>query len=395
MHLNFCELKKLAVITTHPIQYNAPFFQLLTERKKVISKIFYTWGETVLQSKYDPDFNKTITWDIPLLEGYEYEFIENTAKDEGSHHYNGIINPDLISKIKEWEPDAILVYGWNFQSHLKVMRYFKNRIPVWFRGDSTLLDKQKTLKSGLKKIFLKWVYSHIDMAFYTGMHNKEYFLNYGLKEHQLKKAPHAVDNSRFQNKDNRYSEAASNWRKELLIDADSIIFLFAGKLESKKGVEVLLKAFEKFTNQNVWLIIAGNGKEETYLKTSFEDLSNVTFLDFQNQQAMPVLYQLCDVFVLPSNGPNETWGLSINEAMASGRPVIASNECGGAIDLIDEGQTGYIFKAGDVEELSGKIKNLIDNKDEIIKLGDNGFKKIQEFSFEKFAESLEDALLAK
>ena len=105
-----------------------------------------------MQAKYDPDFKKTITWDIPLLEGYEYEFIENIAKDKGSHHYNGIINPGLICKIKEWAPDAILLYGWNFKSHLKVMRYFKNKIPVWFRGDSTLLDKQNKVKSGLKKI---------------------------------------------------------------------------------------------------------------------------------------------------------------------------------------------------------------------------------------------------
>jgi glycosyltransferase involved in cell wall biosynthesis len=343
------QLKKLAIITTHPIQYNSPFFKLLTERKIINAKIFYTWGESVLQSKFDPGFGKTIRWDIPLLEGYEYQFIENIAKDKGTHHFSGIVNPDIISQVAKWKPDAILIYGWNFQSHLKVMRYFKNKIPVYFRGDSTLLDRQNKVKRVFKKLFLKWVYSHVEIAFYTGSNNKKYFLNYGLKEHQLKKALHAVDNSRFQNKDHRYSDSALNWKRKLSIHEDSVVFLFAGKLEPKKGIEVLLKAFEKIAHQNTWLIVAGNGKEEKVLRNSSKNLYNVSFLDFQNQRVMPVLYQLCDVFVLPSSGPNETWGLCMNEAMASGKPVIASDRCGGAIDLIDEGETGYIFKSGNVE----------------------------------------------
>src|SRR6185437_9098032 len=122
-------LKKIAIITTHPIQYNAPFFKLLAESETVRPKIFYTWDESVLQNKYDPDFERSIDWDIPLLEGYEYEFLQNTAREKGSHHYKGIRNPQIIEKINEWKPDAILVYGWKFQSHIKVIRHFKNKIP--------------------------------------------------------------------------------------------------------------------------------------------------------------------------------------------------------------------------------------------------------------------------
>ncbi len=89
-------MKRLAIITTHPIQYNAPLFKLLSKRNNISIKVFYTWGEAVLQKKYDPGFGKTIEWDIPLLEGYEYTFVENTAKKPGSHHFSGIDNPRLI-----------------------------------------------------------------------------------------------------------------------------------------------------------------------------------------------------------------------------------------------------------------------------------------------------------
>jgi hypothetical protein len=67
-------LKKLAIISTHTIQYNAPLFKLLSERKNLTIRIFYTWGRAVLENKYDPDFGKHIAWDIPLLEVYDHVF---------------------------------------------------------------------------------------------------------------------------------------------------------------------------------------------------------------------------------------------------------------------------------------------------------------------------------
>lgn len=65
-------MKRLAIITTHPIQYNAPLFKLLTQRNNITIKVFYTWGKSVLENKYDPGFKKNIEWDIPLLDGYGF-----------------------------------------------------------------------------------------------------------------------------------------------------------------------------------------------------------------------------------------------------------------------------------------------------------------------------------
>ena len=70
-------MKKLAIVTTHPIQYNAPVFRMLQERNVIAIKVFYTWGEKVLENKYDPGFNRVIDWDIPLLNGYDYVMVNN------------------------------------------------------------------------------------------------------------------------------------------------------------------------------------------------------------------------------------------------------------------------------------------------------------------------------
>lgn len=78
---------RLAIILSHPIQYYSPLFKCLSERKVVEIKVFYTWGQSVNGKKYDHGFGKAIEWDIPLLDRYDYEFLENVSKDPGSHHF--------------------------------------------------------------------------------------------------------------------------------------------------------------------------------------------------------------------------------------------------------------------------------------------------------------------
>jgi glycosyltransferase involved in cell wall biosynthesis len=83
-----------------------------------------------------------------------------------------------------------------------------------------------------------------------------------------------------------------------------------------------------------------------------------TILPFQNQSQMPFIYQKGDIFVLPSQGPGETWGLAINESMAAGCAVIAIDICGGAIELIEEGKNGYIFESNNEEDLVMKMQKF-------------------------------------
>ena len=170
---------KLAIVVSHPIQYYAPVFQLLAKHCDL--KVFYTWGVKGAEAKYDPDFKQVIAWDLPLLKGYNYSFEQNTASNPGSHHFSGIINPKLIQQINDFAPNAILVYGWAYKSHLNILRKFKGKIPIWFRGDSNLINAPKNLKSIFRSLFLRYVYHHVNKAFYVGTANKAYYKKFGLK----------------------------------------------------------------------------------------------------------------------------------------------------------------------------------------------------------------------
>jgi glycosyltransferase involved in cell wall biosynthesis len=344
---------KIVVITTHPIQYYAPFFNLLSQTDQIELIVFYTWGIDSV-NKFDPDFGKEIKWDVPLLDGYEFRFTKNTSKNPGSHHFFGIINPNLVKEIKEVNPDIIWVWGWAFYSHLKVMASFKSKIPIWFRGDSTLLDEKPSasFKKIIRYLFLKWVYSKIDIAFSVGTHNTAYFKRFGLRNTQIVPAPHAIDNNRFRELSIQNIEGTDKLRRDLSIEKDQYVMLFVGKFQEKKYPSFFVKVCNELKKSNVIGVMVGAGKLEQKLKNMSH---NVIFQDFQNQTKLPLYYKMADILIMPSLGPGETWGLVINEALACGLPVAASGYCGGSIDLINQ-HNGFIFNPNDgIDSFLGKL----------------------------------------
>lgn len=383
-------MKRLAIVLTHPIQYYVPIFQLLQQRALLQLKVFYTWEQAKDNLKYDPGFGKTISWDLPLLEGYDYTFVRNMAKDPGSHHFMGIQNPSLIQELEEWQADAILVFGWSFLSHLRLLRYFKGKVPVFFRGDSTLLDEegQGLLKRALRRLFLRQVYRFVDKAFYVGQWNYEYYKAHGLADNQLIFAPHAIDNARF-SLNHQKLEEVEKIRHSLEIPSDAYLTLFVGKFQDKKDPLLLLQAFRCLQPANTYLLFVGNGELEDRLRQKAASIPAVRFLPFQNQQQMPSVYAAADLLVLPSRGPGETWGLVVNEAMASGRAVLVSNKAGCSADLVQEGKNGYTFKAADIDALVQQLGSLVSSKERTVAMGQYSTEIIRNYSFEAVCRVIE------
>jgi len=354
-------MKRIAIITSHPIQYNAPLFSRLASTTDFTVKIFYTVG--VQHSGEDAGFRKNIQWDIPLFEGYAYEFLKNISRNPRLGKFKGIRNPEILDRIKEFGPDIIWIYGWSYASHLKVLRHFSGKIPIWFRGDSNLLDEKPGIKKVMRRQFLNWIYRYVDKVLYVGEANKAYFKVHGIRENQLVFVPHAVDNDHFYDSAEKgYRQKARQGRKDLEISGEATVFLFAGKFIPKKDPLLLIRAFKQLNrsaDKQINLILVGNGPLETRLKKEASGHPNIRFLPFQNQSRMPVTYRLGDVFVLPSRGPGETWGLAVNEAMACSLPVIASTKVGCRPDLIKDGYNGYGFTSGDPQNLRQVMDRML------------------------------------
>ncbi|MBG87085.1 MAG: glycosyl transferase family 1 [Verrucomicrobiales bacterium] len=381
---------RLAILCSHPIQYYTPVFAKLAACDEIDLHVFFGHQGSIDDGAFDEGFGRKVTWDIPLLDGYEHTFLPNHSSNPGLDAFDQLDYLDVGSRISEWNPDALLVYGWAYKTHYRALRYFNGRIKTLFRGDSTLLDPKSGFKALLRGLWLRWIYRHVDGVFNVGKSNQDYFLNYGLKAGQLEFAPHSIDNERFSQDAETREEDAKNWRSELGIAQEDVTILFVGKLQSKKAPDVLLDAFNRCGVSNAHLIFAGSGEMEEQLKRRAGD--RVHFLGFQNQSQMPVVYRLGDVLALPSRGPGETWGLAVNEAMASGRPAIVSNRCGCAADLIVPGQTGEIMNADDPADLADCLRNLCADRQQLKAMGENSFNHIAGWSMERQVEGIRRGL---
>jgi glycosyltransferase involved in cell wall biosynthesis len=227
---------------------------------------------------------------------------------------------------------------------------------VFFRGDSTLLDTTSRWRAAARRAFLSWVYSHIDVAMAVGSNNRDYFRWCGVPAERIGFAPHAVDVRRFASDDTEQHQQVARWRGELGLVPEAVTLVYAGKLQAKKDPLLLLEAFLR-AGAPGQLVFVGEGPLEAPLRSRASGCARVYFLPFQNQRAMPAVYRLGDIFVLPSRGPGETWGLALNEAMACGRAVIASDRVGGARDLVVPGRNGWMFESGNLEQLTTVVSN--------------------------------------
>lgn len=247
----------------------------------------------------------------------------------------------------------------------------------------------------LRRLALSWIYRSIDKAFYVGTNNKQYFLKLGVKERNLVFAPHAIDNERFGDQV-LYKEESEQIRKALGIPENHVVFLFAGKFERKKNPLLLIKAFKQLNPQNASLLLVGNGVLENELRQAAAGHPNIHFLPFQNQTRMPAVYQAGNVLVLPSSGPGETWGLCINEAMACGLAIIASNKVGCAVDLVQANKNGFIFEADSVADMVDKLNVCsLKSKDELADMGNASRAIIAHWSFNRICEAITTTTLKR
>ena len=385
-------MRKLAVIISHPIQYYAPWFCHLSNTPDLLIKVFYLWNFGVTK-QVDIGFKKTFEWDIPLLEGYDYEFIPNTSTDPGTHHFWGLCNPSLTARVQQYCPDAVLLMNYNYAALYRFLgQWNRHKSPLLFRGDSHRLVYRPDLKAWARRQFISQVYHRFAAYLYVGKANHEYFRYHGVPPEKLFFAPHAVDNDRFFTQADLATQQAVIWKQELGIPADHAVILFAGKFEIKKRPLDLLRAFLQANLDRVALLFVGSGSLEADLKSEAAGQPQIYFAPFQNQSLMPRTYAIADLVVLPSHGSGETWGLAMNEAMCLARPVVVSTHVGCAQDLVHPYQNGLIFPASDVSALTHSLQEAFSDRQRLLRWGEESRKIISNYSYDRSTQGLMLAL---
>jgi glycosyltransferase involved in cell wall biosynthesis len=311
-------------------------------------------------NRRDPEFGAKLVWDVDLLSGYGYEFVPNCAARPGTGHFWGLRNPALPGRLAAWRPDAVLLFGYHYYTQLRAIAWCRlHQVPLLFRGDSHLLGQPRP--SLLKRLALRTLYRQFAAVTYVGAANRAYFETFGVPADRLHFAPHAVDHEHFDPTNPAHQDAARQLRAELGLAPGRRVVLFAGKLIPRKQPAALLEAFLSTPRPDATLLFVGDGEMKPVLQARAvrNPAADVRFLPFANQSEMPARYLLADLFVLPSRGNSETWGLAVNEAMHMGVPCLVSDLVGCQRDLVTDGETGWVFRAGDPTHLRAKLDEAL------------------------------------
>jgi glycosyltransferase involved in cell wall biosynthesis len=385
-------MRRLAIVLSHPVQYYSPWFRWLRANTPLEFRVFYLW-EFGVTTQRDPQFGLTFRWDVDLLAGYDSEFVPNIAREPGTHHYGGLDNPQLTARLAAWRPDAVLLFGYNWRSHQRVVWWARRQgMPLLFRGDSHLLGRAQLPL--LRRVLLRFLYRQFAAFTYVGAANREYFRSLGVPDARLFLAPHSVNAEHFNPADQATRAAAHKLRDELGLTGKRIV-LFAGKFSPAKQPVPLLEAFLAVATADDALVFVGDGVEKSQLTALAAKRPDapVRFLPFANQSEMPARYLLADLFVLPSRGHYETWGLAVNEAMHLGVPCLVSDLVGCQRDLVKPGETGWVFAAEDPAALAVTLRTALRTPpEEMRRLGRNAIATAGQYTYQQTSDGLLAAL---
>lgn len=343
-------MTRLGILVSHPIQYYSPLFRELTKRMDL--HVFYGQLADHTQQAF-AGFGVEFDWDVDLISGYSSSILHNRSAVPDVSTFKGCDVPTMRADLAAQNLDALLVVGWYQKAFIQgIIAANRLGIPVMVRGDSQLGMPGNALKRLAKLALYPALLRTVDAALYVGQHSRAYYEHFRYPEERLFFSPHCIDTQRFAT--NATEKARLARRAALRVSPETPLILFAGKLVPfKRPLDVIRAAARlRADGSTVEVMIAGAGQLQDELNAEASKLGvPLHCLGFCNQSVMPSVYAAADVLALPSTG-RETWGLVCNEALASGTPVVISDECGCAPDLTADGTVGRSFLGGDVEGLT-------------------------------------------
>ena len=370
----------LAILTTHPIQYQVPLWQALAKDGRVPFEVWYLSDHATRQS-FDSEFKQTFAWDLDMLSGYPSRFLKTNPNPDVARFSRARLAESLGDLIRRKDVTALWIQGWQVAAYWQaVWQANAAGIPVWLRGESNDLAAVSMWKKPVKRLALNHLFSRVSEFLYIGKANRRFYENFGVRPQQLHPAYYCVDNERFKNQAEELRHRRAELRRAWGIPEDSFCILFAGKFVRKKRPLDIVDAAAKLRRDNpgtnIHILFAGSGELGALLRQSchivFDAASSVngihrslstssmpaaSFTGFLNQKEISKAYVAADCLVLPSDS-RETWGLVVNEAMASGLPCIVSDACGCAEDLIVPVRSDFCFPLGDPAAISRAIAGL-------------------------------------
>jgi 1,2-diacylglycerol 3-alpha-glucosyltransferase len=318
---------------------------------------------------------------------------------EATDHY-----PDKVelrsafwSALEQTNPDAMAVNGWNnFGSLIAANCCVRRGIPMLVMSESSRQDEPRIWWKEIIKQGIVGLYS---AALVGGQRHVEYLVELGMPRERIFTGYDVVDNAYFREKTEEIRSQRSEVRQKYALPEN--YFLASARFVEKKNLPKLIQAYAEYRRRShietkvPWdLVLLGDGPLRRTLNAQLSTLNlheHVHLPGFKPYDELPVYYALAKAFVHAST--TEQWGLVVNEAIASGLPVIVSNRCGCAPELVNG--NGFTFDPMNEDELVTRLSDMGSLSDQERKhLGDNSYRIAADFAPERFGEGLDRAASA-
>ncbi|MCX5946749.1 MAG: glycosyltransferase [Cyanobacteria bacterium] len=355
--------RDLLIVTTHPIQYQAPLFRALAADPQLRSEVLFLCLPDERQQ--GAGFGLPFSWDVPLLDGYPWRQARSIRGSGALDRYFGLW---LLRPLAELgfgpgrkRPDAVLITGWQCFGMLQLLLAARLLgLPVLLRTEANDLRQ----RPWYLRLWHRLLVHQARFCLPIGKSSARYYRRLGVPRERLRPSPYFVDNGFFQTGLETLESSRQQLREQWGIPQQAFCFLFAGKLQPKKhpldllDALRLLAAVTPLRHDAVHLLIVGSGElEEQCRELVSRHQLPVSFAGFLNQGHISEAYRAADCLVLPSDA-GETWGLVVNEAMACGLPALVSDQVGCAEDLVEPGLTGEIIPCGDIPALCAAMTRI-------------------------------------
>lgn len=347
-------LPRLGILSSHPTQSHVPLYRKLASDPRIALKVYYCHDHGVRPS-FDAGFGQQVRYDIPLLEGYEHEFLRNLHPQPGIAS-SRLINPGISRVLVQGEQDVMVIHGYSFITAMLGFFGPHGRTKLILRGESHGRRPRPLAVRVARGLYMRALMQRVEHYLAIGTYNADYYRAHGVRDEDITMAPYSVDTA-FAASREVTPEQRAELRRSFGLPAQGLLALFVGKFQPLKRPLDVVHAVANTPEQHcLSLALVGAGELEPQVKHVIEQRGlgeRVHCLGFRNQSELPALYQCADLLVLSSD--HETWGLVVNEAMGSGVVPIVTEQVGSGADLVDP---ACIYPVGDINALTAILTRL-------------------------------------
>lgn len=379
---------KTLIVVSHPVQYAAHLYRLYAADSRLDLTVAYC-SLRGAERTVDPEFGAEYAWDVPLMDGYRWEYPVN--RSPGLPGPLSLVNPGLWKLITRGRFDVVACLGWWAASFwIAAVAAKVSGAALIFSTDAHTIEPYDG--SPWKVPIKRWVIPRI-VGFGDGILAMSdpvasFLAALKIPASSIFVTPYAVDTQFFAERADVIDR--EQVRLEWAIPSDALVALFVGKFIPRKRPEDLIAALEQ--SPDCYGVFAGDGEMRDAL---IEDARNrgvqdrVRFIGFVNQTGLPAVYASADVLVVPSE--HEYLAYVVNEAFACGRPAIVTTACGPAGDLVIEGKTGMVVPVRDPTSIAKALNRLVADRQLAGRMGVQARRKLDDWGPRENASAFAEA----